>query len=108
MLERLADFPIPCKACLSTEQALAEYADESILFGRPDMIAELLPKMPTVDWVQSSWAGVTPLIEAKGRDYILTGVKDAFGPQMAEGPVALAHRGAPGEVPEFRIDPPFP
>lgn len=93
MLERLADFPIPCKACLSTEQALAEYADESILFGRPDMIAELLPKMPTVDWVQSSWAGVTPLIEAKGRDYILTGVKDAFGPQMAEYVIGflLAH-----------------
>jgi phosphoglycerate dehydrogenase-like enzyme len=34
--------------------------------------------------VQSSWAGVTPLIEAPRRDYLLTGVKGVFGPQMSE------------------------
>ncbi len=57
------------------------------------MIAEILPKLPTVRWVQSSWAGVTPLIEAKRRDYVLTGIKDAFGPQMAEYVIGylLAH-----------------
>jgi phosphoglycerate dehydrogenase-like enzyme len=92
-LTRLADFPISFKACTSTEQALDEYTDESILFGRPDMIADILPNMPTVDWVQSSWAGVTPLIEAKRRDYVLTGVKDVFGPQLAEYVIGylLAH-----------------
>ena len=83
-LTRLADAPIPFKACNSAEQALEAYTDESILFGRPDMIAELLPKMPTVDWVQSTWAGVTPLIDARRRDYVLTGVKDVFGPQISE------------------------
>jgi phosphoglycerate dehydrogenase-like enzyme len=93
VLERLADSPIPYKACTSTQQALEEYTDESILFGRPDMIAELLPNMPTVKWVQSSWAGVTPLIEADRRDYTLTGVKDVFGPQMSEYVIGflLAH-----------------
>jgi hypothetical protein len=44
-LTRLADTPIPFKACTSAEQALNDYTDESILFGRPDMIAEILPKM---------------------------------------------------------------
>ena len=57
-LTRLADEPIPFKACTSAAQALKEYTDESVLFGRPDMIADLLPSMPTVDWVQSTWAGV--------------------------------------------------
>jgi phosphoglycerate dehydrogenase-like enzyme len=93
-LARLANIPIPFKACISAEQALREYTDESILFGRPDMIAELLPNMPMVDWVQSTWAGVTPLIEAKRRDYVLTGVKDVFGPQMSEYVIGylLAHQ----------------
>ena len=92
-LTRLVDFPIPLKACTSSEQALKEYTDESVLFGRPDMIAEILSNMPTVDWVQSTWAGVTPLIEAKRRDYVLTGVKDVFGPQMSEYVIGylLAH-----------------
>ena len=92
-LTRLADEPIPFKACTSADQALKEYTDESVLFGRPDMIADLLPSMPTVDWVQSTWAGVTPLIAAERRDYVLTGVKDAFGPQMSEYVIGflLAH-----------------
>jgi phosphoglycerate dehydrogenase-like enzyme len=37
-----------------------------------------------VRWVQSTWAGVKPLLELPRRDYLLTGVKDVFGPQMAE------------------------
>jgi phosphoglycerate dehydrogenase-like enzyme len=92
-INRLADSPIPFKACTSAEQALAAYSDESILFGRPDLIAEILPEMPTIDWVQSTWAGVTPLIDAERRDYTLTGVKDVFGPQMSEYVIGylLAH-----------------
>lgn len=83
-IARLADIPIPLKACASPEQALAAYTDESVLFGNPGMIAAILPGMPTVRWVQSSWAGVTPLIALDRRNYILTGVKNVFGPQMSE------------------------
>lgn len=92
-LDRLADSPVPYKAFSSADEALQGHTDETILFGRPDMIAEILPHMPDVDWVQSSWAGVTPLIELERRDYTLTGVKDVFGPQMAEYVIAylLAH-----------------
>lgn len=92
-IERLADFPISIKACSSGEQALDEYTDESVLFGNPAMIAPILPKMPTVDWVQSSWAGVTPLMAIDHRGYVLTGVKDVFGQQMSEYVIGylLAH-----------------
>ena len=83
-IARLAEFPVPVKACTSAKQALAEYSDETVLFGDPAMIVPILPKMPTVQWVQSSWAGVTPFMNADRRDYILTGVKDVFGPQMSE------------------------
>jgi len=92
-IARLADFPITIKACTSAEQALVEYTDESVVFGNPDMIAEILPKMSTVDWIQSSWAGVTCLTALDRRDYVLTGIKDVFGPQMSEYVIGylLAH-----------------
>ncbi len=92
-IARLTDLPIPFKACTSAKEALDEYTNETILFGSPAMIAEILPEMPSVDWVQSSWAGVTPLITLDRRDYVLTGIKDVFGSQMAEYVIGylLAH-----------------
>ena len=48
------------------------------------MIAAVLNQMPEVEWVQSTWAGVTPLVSIARRDYVLTGVKGIFGPQMSE------------------------
>ena len=65
-------------------EAVAAYRDQRVLFGSPLAIAEALPSMPAVEWVQSSWAGVTPLIELDRRDYVLTGIKGVFGRQMAE------------------------
>ena len=92
-IARLSESPIPVKACLSAKQALGEYKDETILFGNPDMIAAVIAKMPTVDWVQSSWAGNTPLMTIDRRDYVLTGFKDVFGPQISEYVIGylLAH-----------------
>ena len=48
-IARVADFPLPVKACTSPEQALGEYADQTILFGYPDMIAAILTAMPGID-----------------------------------------------------------
>lgn len=81
---RIADVSIPLEACSSAKEALDKYSGQSILFGNPDMLAEVLPELPEVDWVQSTWAGVTPLTAIRRRDYTLTGVKDVFGPQIAE------------------------
>ena len=83
-IARLSDDSISVVAFRSTEAAREAYDGESVLFGNPAMIAPLLDEWPDIDWVQSSWAGVTPLIEAPRRDYILTGVKGVFGPQMSE------------------------
>jgi phosphoglycerate dehydrogenase-like enzyme len=89
----LAEFPLAIVSCTSPKQALAEYTDETVLFGRPDMISQILPSMPAVNWVQSSWAGVDPLLALARRDYVLTGIKDVFGAQMSEYVFAhlLAH-----------------
>ena len=75
---------IPIEPCTSTIEAREKYAGQSILFGDPDMLAEILPDLPDVDWVQSTWAGITPLTAVGRRDYVLTGVKNVFGPQMTE------------------------
>ncbi len=70
-------------ACeLATALPLA--ADCEVLFGAPDLLAAILPDCPALQWAQSSWAGITPLLEAGRRDYRLTGVKDIFGAPMTE------------------------
>ena len=83
-ITRLADSPVSVTACTTIERALHEYTDQSILFGNPDMIAKVIPEMASVDWVQSTWAGITPLLAVGRRDYVLTGVKDVFGQQISE------------------------
>lgn len=83
-IERLSAGQITSTACETVDEARRAYAGEPVLFGSPGMIARVIDEMPGVDWVQSSWAGVTPLIESGRRDYVLTGVKGVFGPQMAE------------------------
>ena len=60
-VERTASIPV--EACGSSAEALEKYAGQTILFGDPDMVAKILPKLP---------------------DYVLTGVKNVFGPQMTE------------------------
>jgi phosphoglycerate dehydrogenase-like enzyme len=79
-----AEPSIPVTTCHNAAEALAAYTEQSILFGNPESIARVLPDMPTVEWVQSTWAGVTPLLEIDRRDYLLTGIKGIFGPQMSE------------------------
>jgi len=79
-----AELSIPVTVCRDAADATAAYKDQSILLGDPVSIAHILADMPTVKWVQSTWAGVTPLLEIERRDYVLTGIKDVFGPQMSE------------------------
>jgi len=83
-IERLAGSLVSIKVCASVDDARSEYTNESVLLGNPKMIAQILPEMPTVDWVQSSWAGVTPLMSLDRRDYVLTGIKGVLGAQISE------------------------
>jgi phosphoglycerate dehydrogenase-like enzyme len=92
-LARPGNPAISVTPCTTSTQALAEYSGQKILFGDPNLIAPVLPAMPAIEWVQSTWAGVLPLIQAARRDYLLTGVKNVFGEQMSEYVIGyiLAH-----------------
>ena len=70
--------------CEEAGAALQYCDDAEILFGAPDRLAPVLNQCPALSWVQSSWAGINPLLECDRRDYLLTGVKDIFGPLMSE------------------------
>ena len=57
-----------------------------LCLGAPDRVAEAAPRLPALRWVQSTWAGVGPLLPlARERPgLVVTGVKGIFGPLMAE------------------------
>jgi len=63
---------------------LAAWSGQEVLLAQPDLAAAVLKDLPGIHWVQSTWAGVEPLLGAGRRDYLLTGVRDVFGPMMSE------------------------
>lgn len=65
---------------------LTEPTDEcEIALGAPSMIAKELDNLPNVKWVQSTWAGVEPLLDPSlRRDYVLTNARGVFGGLMSE------------------------
>jgi phosphoglycerate dehydrogenase-like enzyme len=59
--------------------------DCELVFGEPTLIREVLSSLPTLKWVQATWAGVEPLLDSSlRRDYILTNARGVFGPLMSE------------------------
>ena len=92
-LQDLEQFGVEFTVATTPDAARQVYKEQSVVLGQPDLVAGVLEEMPEVRWVQSSWAGVTPLLDLGRSDYILTGVKDTFGPQMGEYVLAylLAH-----------------
>ena len=62
----------------------AQLAEAEILLGPPAAVAPLLRHCPNLRWVQSTWAGVRPLIETTFRNYQLTALKGVFGQAMSE------------------------
>jgi phosphoglycerate dehydrogenase-like enzyme len=77
------------------EQSLEEI---ELCLGAPDRVAAHAARLPALRWVQSTWAGVGPLLPlARERpELVVTGVKGIFGPLMAEyvfGWLALLERG---------------
>lgn len=60
-------------------------ADCPIWLGQPDLLATLLRQGHTPQWLQSTWAGITPLLApGLGRDYRLSRAVGIFGQVMAE------------------------
>jgi phosphoglycerate dehydrogenase-like enzyme len=93
LLQELIVPPTDIQMAATVDEARDVYSGQPVILGEPDLIAGALNDMSGVRWVQSSWAGVTPLIDLGRSDYILTGIKDIFGLQMAEYVLAylLAH-----------------
>ena len=60
-------------------------ADCPVWLGQPDLMATLLRQGHTPQWLQSTWAEITPLLaEGLGRDYRLSRAVGIFGQVMAE------------------------
>ena len=63
----------------------SQAADCPIWLGQPDLLANLLRQGPQPQWLQSTWAGITPLLaDGLRRDYRLTRAVGIFGQVMAE------------------------
>lgn len=56
-----------------------------LVLGEPALVCQVLDRLPALTWVQSTWAGVEPLLDpALSRHYLLTNARGVFGAQMAE------------------------
>lgn len=68
----------------SLQETTKYYKEETVVLGRPDYVSVLLEDERPIKWVQSTWAGVTPLIKMPNKSYALTCVKDVFSSQISE------------------------
>ena len=84
LLEPLELPDFNARYCEHAESAAALVGDIDVVFGPPAMVAGLLEKCAHLRWVQSTWAGVRPLVEQPKRDFQLTSVKGIFGELMSE------------------------
>lgn len=70
--------------CSDTARLPGVAASASVVLAAPDRLLEALPRLPALQWAQSTWAGVTPLISASRQTYRLTGVKNLFDAAISE------------------------
>lgn len=57
----------------------------NILLGESSLVSQVLDKLPNLKWVQTTWAGVEPLLKpGLRRDYQLTNARVVFGPLISE------------------------
>ena len=87
LVERLAGRLPPALAiitCSDSGSARRRGARATLALASPALLAEALDDLPALRWVQSTWAGVRPLVDHPRRDYTLTGVRGIFGQAMGE------------------------
>jgi phosphoglycerate dehydrogenase-like enzyme len=79
---------------VNLELATQPASDVDIVLGEPRTIKAALASLPALNWVQSTWAGVEPLLDpASRRNYILTNARGVFGGLISEYVIGylLAH-----------------
>lgn len=84
LLGGLASEGVDITLATTATEGVDQYRGQAVLLAEPDTAASVFNQFPKVRWVQSTWAGVRPLLAVSRTDFILTGVKDVFGAQMAE------------------------
>jgi phosphoglycerate dehydrogenase-like enzyme len=56
-----------------------------LIFGEPSLVSKVLNHLPRIKWVQTSWAGVEPLLSPSiRRDYILSNARNVYGTMISE------------------------
>ncbi len=80
----LAPLPFINIVQYSTRTSDIECGQVTTLLADPNLAAPIIGKCHSLSWVQSTWAGNKPLLQAAKKDYKLTGVKSVFGQQMSE------------------------
>jgi len=79
---------LPYLAIVSTSdpaEAAAQASPCDLAFGEPALLRQAMPSLTGVRWIQSTWAGVEPLLDsALRRDYVLTNARGVFGSLMSE------------------------
>lgn len=84
LLKPLRDEGLAVSFARTADEATETAADPGIVLGQPDLVAAYLAAGKPVRWVQSTWAGISPLLDLGRTDYRLTGVRDTFGAQISE------------------------
>jgi len=85
LIEKLDFASLELIACDRARDSKNHAGDCNIILGEPDRIAPVLDLADNLQWIQSTYAGVEALITPSQRTgYLLTGVKDLFGPLMSE------------------------
>lgn len=70
--------------CTDSTEARRKAGAATLALAEPDRLAAALDDLPRLRWVQSTWAGVRPLVDHPRRDYTLTGVRGIFDAAMGE------------------------
>jgi phosphoglycerate dehydrogenase-like enzyme len=69
----------------SVSSAISFGADCEVAFGEPILLREVIPALTNLRWVQSTWAGVEPLLDPSlRRNYTLTNARGVFGRLVSE------------------------
>ena len=85
LVEAIGFTDLECVACRHAEDARPYVKECNIILGEPSRIAPLLDAAGSLQWIQSTYAGVEPLMgPAMRTDYLLTNIRGIFGPLMSE------------------------
>ncbi len=90
VLDEFADDYRPYLAHLSDSVSYAsaphdQVASADVLLAQPDLAADYIRTHRPVKWIQSTWAGIKPLVAPLAHTSVqVTGIRDIFGAQISE------------------------